>query len=107
MKRMKLLVDERREIEVDVEFPIYRKQITGDFCTTYSRESEDGKQITIRAFNDFEVRSYEVEFMRGCLTRRDGSGLDYLLGSGLYKCAPHEWKEVVERLRANAEKIPL
>ena len=87
---MKIKVSQPRIIEVDVEFPIYRKHEL-EYSTFYTMTTllSEGNFYVLELHKDESGWSVE-ERIYGSLDCR--SGEDYVLGKGIYSCSALEFK---------------
>ena len=56
---MKIVINQKKEIEIDVNFPIYRKQdISGNMyeCIMYTKILNERKQIKITRYKYYAIR---------------------------------------------------
>lgn len=102
--KLKLAQTRTEEIEVDVEFPIYRQHYVGGdgySSTIFTRIDEDGTFYEIDQRQD----GYEIEIGKRSFDPR--SGLDYSLGRGEYACTPEEFEAARAAAVAYLARIPV
>jgi hypothetical protein len=85
------------EVEFDVEFPVYRKIVCGDY-TSFGRWTEDGTVWTVSVDEDECRIEREEQYME---TERE-----QLLGLGKYACTPAEWVAALAQAKAFLASVP-
>ena len=95
---MKIERIEKKEVEVNVEFPIYRQQdVSGDMyeCIVYTKILNESKQIKITRYRGF-YNNWDIEVSTPIF--RNASE-DYLLGKGIYSLSEEEFNSVVDEFK--------
>ena len=110
-RKVKFTVTEKREIEVDVEYPIYRKHdLLSDHSDVviYTRFGADDLSYSIHETRTFWGSRQHLEYQMTVETDSlSGNDLDYALGQGRYKSSATEFMQVVERMAKAVHTIPL
>lgn len=91
MKTVSLTVMKPEKVNVDVDFPIYRKHVF-DESTDYTRITEDLKAVTIHIPDEVSGR-YKIEIEIEDEYNFDWSDPDYHLGRGKHQSSEHEFQE--------------
>ncbi len=105
-RKIELTISQKSKVNVDVEFPIYREHLVGDYCVIYTKISEDLSAIHITK-NDlrFDGNEYGFEVARESRYHFDGSSQDYHLGKGVYALSREVFNEVLEELKRFVAEI--
>lgn len=97
--KVALTVTEKKTVEVEVTFPIYRKHdVSPDSgeSVIYTRITEDGRYFSICKSAHFDrSANYEIDFGRHFF---DASGEDYSLGRGQYASTKAEFDAMVAEI---------
>lgn len=102
MKEIEVMVTEttREQRKITIQLPIYRRQVTGDYSTIYTKINEDLSAIhitdTCQSWDDCYSDGYTVEYE--AKYDFDHSNSDYHLGRGEYALAPQEFSKVVHEM---------
>lgn len=78
--KTKIFIQEKKEKEIDIEFPFYRKQML-DNSTIYMKVESQEKQIAIQL--DDQNSKVEVEIEKPSFWGQE----DYLFGRGEFQCS--------------------
>lgn len=94
---MKITIEQtvKNKIEVDVNFPIYRKHWL-DNSTIYMKVESIDRQINIHLYDDENKVELEIDKPSFWGSR------DYLLGEGEHKSNKYEFNKAVNQLKALA-----
>lgn len=95
--KIKLWKHKKEQVEVDVEFPIYRTQVFESSCI-YTRINRDGSAVHVDVGYEHDgylanPSKYEVEYEEKY--EFDGSCEDYHLGKGRYSLTEDDFNKVV------------
>jgi hypothetical protein len=94
--KVELTITEKKKVEVEVIFPIYRQHDVGSdsgSSVIYTRITEDGRFFSIQKSVHYDRgTSYEIEFGPHYF---DASGEDYSLGRGRYASTKAEFDGMV------------
>lgn len=105
---MKLTVDvvERKQVEIDVVFPIYRKHdITGSgaYRMLYVKTDQlSGGSLVEHSVID---RDDSVEIQARSIRKLDKSDLEYTLGKGEYHCTEAEFIDVLAKAKTIFDQL--
>lgn len=90
--KVRAVVSDPQETEIDITFPVYRRHDVGH-CTIYTCTVSAAREIDV---TEYDTRQqYEIEVSKPSFF----SGLDYLLGRGIYQCSPEAFWEALARAK--------
>lgn len=104
MAKIKIILTEKKEREIDVTFPMYRKQHSSD-SVTYTKVFNENTAIDIKihhskeGFEKFEFEIYKPYFSE--------EAIDFLLGEQEYICTEEVFIQQLEYVKhmLSIEKI--
>ncbi|WP_395406283.1 hypothetical protein ACHMW6_06320 [Pseudoduganella sp. UC29_106] len=104
-KTVKMIINRREEVLMEVEFPIYSQHDLTDHypCVYYRRHDADGRRMTIHYSDHGRGPSYELKVERNVAL--EASDPDYPLGRGQFACTAEEFNNILRDAVELAESM--
>jgi hypothetical protein len=104
--KIKLKTKIEKEIEVDVEFPIYVKHDAGGDgydSMYYTKRLSEEEHISLH--KSYGYGSKEVTYQLELSDRKVNSTADYFLGTGEFKSSKKEFEEILKEFKEKLNSI--